>query len=81
MTQLYRVTARCRVRRGSRLQAASWRAGLSLACAVAKRRRGRGNGGGRSDRASARFHALWRGAGWHGVAMAGGLRVLCKRRD
>jgi hypothetical protein len=28
VTQLYRVTARCRSRRGSRLQAASWRAGV-----------------------------------------------------
>ena len=28
MTQLYRVTVRFRSRRGSRLQAASWRAGV-----------------------------------------------------
>jgi len=57
VTQLYRVTARLRSRRGSSLQAASWRAGSSLACAVAQRRRGRSSSDGRRHWAVARLFA------------------------
>ena len=76
VTQLYRVTAWFRMRRGSRLQAASGRAALSLACAVVQRRRGRRYGGNRRHEASARLYALWRGSGGDAVATARGLRGL-----
>jgi hypothetical protein len=55
VTQLYRVTAWFRSRRGSRLQAASRRAAFSLAGAVVQRRRGRSSGGDRRHKASARL--------------------------
>ena len=76
VTQPYRVTAWFRMRRGSRLQAASWRAVFSLACAVVRRRRGRRCGGDRRHEASARLHALWRGSVGDAVATARGLRGL-----
>jgi hypothetical protein len=76
VTQSYRVTAWFRMRRGSRLQAASGRAALSLACAVVQRRRGRRCGGERRHEASARLHALWRGSVGDAVATARGLRGL-----
>jgi hypothetical protein len=76
VTQPYRVTAWFRMRHGSRLQAASGRAALSLACAVAQRRRGRRCGGERRHEASARLHALWRGSAGDEVATARGLRGL-----
>ena len=76
VTQPYRVTAWFRMRRGSRLQAASGRAALSLACAVVLRRRGRRYCGERRHEASARLHALWRGSVGDAVATARGLRGL-----
>ncbi len=76
VTQLYRVTAWCRMRRGSRLQAASWRAVFSLASVVVQRRRVRRDGGCRRHEASARLHALWRGSVGDAVATARGLRGL-----
>ena len=75
MTQFYRVTAWFRMSRGSRLQAASGRAALSLACAVV-RRRVRRCGGDRRHEASARLYALWRGSVSDAVATARGLRGL-----
>ena len=76
VTQPYRVTAWFRMRRGSRLQAASGRAALSLACAVVQRRRVRRCGGERRHEASAGFHALWRGSVGDAGATARGLRGL-----
>ena len=54
VTRPYRVTAWWNPRRGSRLRAASWRAGLLLASAVVKRRRISRDGGYRGHKARAR---------------------------
>jgi hypothetical protein len=81
VTQLHRVTAWCRMRRGSRLQAASWRAALCWPAQWC-------SGGGAGATVVAEGTEPWRGCMRDGgrpvrgaVAMARGLRVLCKRRD